>query len=89
MSKIIKSKSRNPISVKIGKNIRTYRRIRDLSQQHLGKVINVSCQQISKYESGDNDINVINLMAIAEALEVPLKSFLLNDVPLLHNTRKY
>jgi len=53
----------------IGKNIRTVRKARALSQEELGWRINVSGQYISKIENGKG-VSMPMLMRIADALDV-------------------
>ncbi len=52
----------------IGINIKRIRVQRNVTQESLGMVLGVSSQQISKYESGVNQISASNLYVIAAAL---------------------
>ena len=61
----------------IGRNIRTVRKARELSQEELGWRVNVSGQYISKIENGKG-VSTHMLMRIAGALEVA-PSVLLED----------
>lgn len=54
----------------IGDRVRCVRRARKLSQGELGKALDVSFQQIQKYERGVNRISTSALMLIARALDV-------------------
>ena len=74
MSKIQIEK--NPISVNIGKNIRYFRRMQDITQAQLGKYFNLSSQQMHKYENGDHDISCVRLLKIAEILKTSLADLL-------------
>lgn len=62
----------NPISFKIGQNIRIYRKIHNISQKTLGGLLNITSQQVHKYENGTNDISYIKLHKIATILEVSI-----------------
>jgi transcriptional regulator with XRE-family HTH domain len=54
----------------VGASIRRTRKGHDMTISALGKSVNVSPQQISKYESGKNGIGVDMLLRIADALDV-------------------
>jgi transcriptional regulator with XRE-family HTH domain len=47
-----------------------------LTQQHLGELIGVSCQQVEKYETGATRISAGRPQAIAEALSIDVGYFL-------------
>jgi transcriptional regulator with XRE-family HTH domain len=54
----------------IGARLRHVRNLRGLTQTDLGKVVDVSFQQIQKYERGTNRISTSALILLARALEV-------------------
>lgn len=58
----------NPIDVEVGARVRAYREAAGLSQHDLSRLIDISFQQIQKYERGQNRISVSRLMQIAEQL---------------------
>ncbi len=58
----------HPIDVEVGARVRAYREAAGLSQHDLSRLINISFQQIQKYERGQNRISVSRLMQIAEQL---------------------
>lgn len=62
----------------IGKRIQLKRKEAQLSADELSEKIGISQQQLSRYERGDNKINLAHLMAIANFLETPLNWFLLD-----------
>lgn len=69
----MKPRSRGgPIDIAIGQNIRRYRMAKGMSQSVLGKAVNVTFQQIQKYERGENAIPSTRLATLATALEIPL-----------------
>lgn len=60
----------DPLDVLIGQRVRRARATRGLSQTELGAAINVTFQQIQKYEAGTNRIAASTLVRIADALDV-------------------
>lgn len=63
------------INIKIGNNLLKARLAVGVNTAQLSKKVDVTRQQITKYESGDNQIPIGRLVLIAEALEVNLISF--------------
>lgn len=66
------------LQVEVGKKIRFYRKKRNLTLAKLAKKIDISPQQLQKYESGKNSISVIMLKKIANALDVPITQFIID-----------
>ncbi|OAT34736.1 helix-turn-helix domain-containing protein [Proteus myxofaciens] len=60
----------NPLSNNIGKMLKFYRRRTGLTGDELAKRINVSQQQISRYENGINNITFDKLITLFNALEM-------------------
>ena len=58
----------------IGANVRRVRLLRGISQTELGKVADVTFQQVQKYENGLNRISAGNLVLFARALGVSIAS---------------
>ncbi len=56
----------------VGKRIKGFRKMRNLTLSQLGYLINKSESTISKYESGDIIIDLETLYDISEALKVPI-----------------
>lgn len=68
------AKSENAqLNIEIGKRIKRYRKAMGWSQTELGKRINVTFQQIQKYENATNRIAAERLIDIASALHVPVQ----------------
>src|SRR5262244_2719043 len=65
----------DPRDAEIGRRVRTLRLQRGLSQTELGSLINVTFQQVQKYEKGTNRISAGRLQRIAEVLTVPVSFF--------------
>ena len=68
----------------VGNQIKTRRLMLGLSQESIGKVLNVSIQQIQKYERGTNRISGANLYRVSKFLNVPISDFFIeveNNIP--------
>lgn len=63
----------------IGKSISRRRQELGLTQEALAERIEVTCQQVQRYEYGKNKLNVENLQRIAKALDVPVAYFFLEQ----------
>jgi|Deesub1362A_J573_1020465.scaffolds.fasta_scaffold00077_102 transcriptional regulator with XRE-family HTH domain len=66
------------INVQVGRFIKEARTSKGMSQMELARKIDVSYQQVQKYEKGISNISLFRLEQIAKALNVPVKSFLCN-----------
>lgn len=64
------SKKENSTNIFIGNKIRERRKYLDMSQAELGKALDVSYQQIQRYENGLNALAVSKMLQIAQALGV-------------------
>jgi transcriptional regulator with XRE-family HTH domain len=67
------------IDAYIGERIRERRHELEISQDALAKVLGVSCQQIQKYESGQNRVSAGRLFDICKVLNVSLASMFERD----------
>ena len=74
--KVSARKSPNPIDVEVGKRIRVYRNRAGLSQTHLADALNITFQQVQKYEHGVNRVAPSRLEVIARVCGVPASVFL-------------
>ncbi|MBI3676496.1 MAG: helix-turn-helix transcriptional regulator [Proteobacteria bacterium] len=61
--------------VEIGKRIRRERERAKLSQSELARLLNVSYQQVQKYENGLNRASAGRVVQIAQILETPIMVF--------------
>ena len=68
-------RSRDPRDMEIAKRVRALRLQRGMSQTELGGVLDVTFQQVQKYETGSNRISAGRLQQIAEVLDVPVAYF--------------
>ncbi len=63
----------------IGEKIKKRRRELGISQEKLAEALNVTYQQVQRYENGTNSLNLLNVQIIADALSVPVSYFFEND----------
>ncbi len=63
------------IDIHAGTRVRTRRKALKISQQELAKHLNLTFQQVQKYERGSNRISCARLWLLAKALEAPVGSF--------------
>ncbi len=54
----------------VGRNLRTFRNMRGLSQTDIGDEIGVTFQQIQKYEKGTNSISSTRIPALCRILQI-------------------
>lgn len=76
MSNDLESKGKvDPVDCHVGKRLKMRRIMLGLSQHDLGDAVNVSIQQIQKYEKATNRISSGRLYAFAKLLMVPVEFF--------------
>lgn len=80
VKKTRKSVAYGPIDMHVGKRVRIRRRLLDMSQSDLGNAVDLTFQQIQKYERGANRISASVLFRLSEVLDVPI-SFFFDDMP--------
>lgn len=73
-------KSPNPIDIHVGSRVRLRRMLIGMSQEKLGEKLDLTFQQIQKYEKGANRIGSSRLYKISQILEVPVQ-FFFDDLP--------
>lgn len=64
------------VSVLIGKRIQCIRKEKGITGDELARMLNISQQQVSRYERGINQITVDCLFKISEILNVELSELL-------------
>ena len=69
------SRAAEPLDAVVGRRIAARRQALGLSQTALGQRIGVSCQQVQKYEGGQNRISASRLHALSIALGLPVGAF--------------
>ncbi len=70
----------DPVDVHVGKRVRLRRMIVGMTQTDLGNALNITFQQVQKYEQGANRIGSSRLYRISKILGVPV-SFFFDDMP--------
>ena len=65
----------NPVDVHVGGRIRMRRRVMGLSQEALADALELTFQQVQKYERGANRVSASKLFAAAHVLQVPVSYF--------------
>ena len=65
----------NPVDVHVGSRVRHRRMIIGMSQEKLGEKMNLTFQQIQKYEKGTNRIGASRLFQLSKILDVPVGYF--------------
>ena len=68
-------KGPDPVDVYVGARVRNRRKVLGLSQEALARSIDLTFQQVQKYERGSNRISASKLHLIARALKVPMNYF--------------
>ena len=71
----MKSTRATAIDVAVGARIRNLRLTHKLSQTALGEQLDVTFQQIQKYEKGTNRVSARNLAQLAKFFGVPVEAF--------------
>lgn len=65
----------HPIDIHVGKQLRKIRLIRGLKQSEIATSLNLSFQQIQKYETGANRLSASRMYEISQILEVEPTAF--------------
>ncbi|QJF50146.1 helix-turn-helix domain-containing protein [Roseobacter ponti] len=65
----------HPVDVHVGRKLKQIRTIRRLSQTDVARELNLSFQQIQKYEIGSNRIAASRLYELSRILDVPTSYF--------------
>jgi len=68
-------KAPNPIDKHVGSRVRMRRMMLGMSQEKLGDALDLTFQQVQKYEKGTNRIGASRLQQIAHILQVPVAFF--------------
>ncbi|MFO0753057.1 MAG: helix-turn-helix transcriptional regulator [Thermodesulfovibrionales bacterium] len=63
----------------IGELVKKRRKELGISQERLAEMLNVTYQQVQRYENGKNRLNVEHIQIIADALSVPITYFFKSD----------
>jgi transcriptional regulator with XRE-family HTH domain len=72
--------------MQIGQRIKKIRELRNLSQQHMAKELEITQQTYSKMETGEIDFPVSRLQKLAETLEIkPEEIFMFDEKAMFSN----
>ena len=77
----------NPVDIHVGKRVRLRRTLLGISQEKLGRAINLTFQQVQKYERGTNRIGSSRLYQLSQVLDIPV-SYFFDDLPIEITARK-
>jgi transcriptional regulator with XRE-family HTH domain len=72
---MLRKKSPNPTDKHVGARIRMRRMMVGMSQEKLGDALDLTFQQVQKYEKGANRVGASRLQQIARILTVPVSFF--------------
>ena len=75
MANVVKKKKPNPIDRHVGARVRMRRLMLEMTQTELGNKLDLTFQQVQKYETGTNRIGASRLQHIADVLQVPVAFF--------------
>ena len=65
----------NHLDAEIGRRLRQARLVENLTQDGLAQKLNISFQQVQKYENGTNRVSSSRLWAISRVLGLPIIYF--------------
>lgn len=63
----------------IGRKIKKFRVLKGMSQTELAEPLDMTFQQLQKYEQGKNRVSAANIQKISRILNVPLSAFFEDD----------
>ncbi|EGL1421852.1 helix-turn-helix transcriptional regulator [Salmonella enterica subsp. enterica serovar Infantis] len=72
----------------VGQRIQMRRKELGITAQHLAELVDISHQQLSRYERGTNKINVAHLVNITIKLNTPISWFFIDCFSTLDNESK-
>ena len=65
----------HPVDIHVGKKLKNLRILRGLTQTDVANGLNISFQQVQKYERGRNRISASKLFEVSRILDVPPSHF--------------
>jgi len=72
---LVPKKQANPVDIQVGNRVRIRRMLIGMSQERLGELLNLTFQQVQKYEKGVNRIGAGRLFDVSRILGVPIDYF--------------
>jgi transcriptional regulator with XRE-family HTH domain len=70
----------HPVDIHVGKRIRIRRLLLGMNQETLANALDLSFQQVQKYEGGANRVSASRLKQMSEILDAPI-SYFFSDIP--------
>lgn len=74
-----KKESADALDLLIGRKLKFRRKLLGMTQQDLAAKLNISFQQVQKYETGENKIYAGRLYHISQILKTPIQHFFEDD----------
>ena len=71
----VNKRAPHPMDIHVGSRVRLRRMMQGISQDKLGEELDLTFQQVQKYEKGVNRIGAARLYEIARILDVPVQFF--------------
>ena len=68
----------NPVDIHVGERLRSRRALLGYTQEKLAESVNLTFQQIQKYERGTNRVSASRLWQFSKVLRVPISYFFEN-----------
>ena len=59
----------------LGKKLKLFRKAQGLSQKDLAQALNITFQQVQKYETGKNRMSAVTLYQLSKILNININSF--------------
>lgn len=66
----------NPELIRIGEQIRKFRKQKKYRQENLAEALDISVMTVSRIENGTTTMNVLLLMRLSKLLEVPVQEII-------------
>ena len=79
----------HPIDLHVGGRVRLRRKFNGMSQEELAKSIDLTFQQVQKYERGSNRISASKLYEISKKLQAPVSYFFDGYAPVPDNDENF
>ena len=73
--KVLLKDEEGDLTIRVGQRLKLLRLTADLSQERLGNLIGLSCQQVQKYETGVNRLSVPRLIQICRVMDISIEGF--------------
>lgn len=64
-----------PVDIHVGRQVRLYRTLLGLTQKKVAQALNLTFQQVQKYERGSNRIGASRLFEFSKLFDIPVSKF--------------